>query len=222
MAKISGNLSSVHHASFERLHDITNNYNQATLLDKLIFWWQISNYTLEDGHTWFTRSITQIAEDSRLSGRSVGRYLKVFAEAGYIEKTTRLYKKKNLYIRVTEKLMSRIGGQVRLAANKAGEVAPSFIKKEDTIHTPCVFSKHVGVTGHANLAVSIYKEQDCNLNNTTVREPCSVTFGDNGFEDHNPTPETRLEEPVVEPPRATEPIKQRLFCKFNPTSGFFG
>ncbi len=86
MAKISGNLSSVHHASFERLHDITNNYNQATLLDKLIFWWQISNYTLEDGRTWFTRSITQIAEDSRLSERSVTRYLKIFADAGYIDK----------------------------------------------------------------------------------------------------------------------------------------
>tara|TARA_R110002126_G_scaffold247974_1_gene390837 strand:- start:13539 stop:14774 length:1236 start_codon:yes stop_codon:yes gene_type:complete len=206
MAKIPGNLSSVHHASFERLHDITNNYNQATLLDKLIFWWQISNYTLEDGHTWFTRSISQIAEDSRLSERSVTRYLKMFAEAGYIEKTTRLYKKKNLYIRVTEKLMSRIGGQVQLAANKAVERAPSFIKKEDTTHTPCVFSEHVGVTGNANLAVSIYKEQDCNTStNNTVREACSVTFGDNGFVEHNPTPESCVEEPGVEIPKATNP-----------------
>ena len=212
----SKNLSSVHHASFERLHDITNSYNQATLLDKLIFWWQISNYTLEDGRTWFTRSIAQIAEDSRLSERSVTRYLKLFAEAGYIEKTTRLYKKKNLYIRVTEKLMTLIGGQVRLAASKAGESAPAPAQTIDTTSTPCILSEHVGVTGHANLAFSIYKEQDCNLNNNTVSEPCSVTFGDNGFEDHNPTPETRLEEPVFEAPIAkpvaTEPSKYPTYA----------
>lgn len=226
MAKIPGNLSSVHHASFERLHDITSNYNQATLLDKLIFWWQISNYTLEDGHTWFTRSISQIAEDARLSERSVTRYLKIFSDAGYIEKTTRLYKKKNLYIRVTEKLMLLIGGQVRLAANTAGKGEASSIIESDTTHTPCVFSEHVGVTGHANLAVSIYKEQDCNTStNNTVREACSVTFGDNGFEEHNPTPETCVEEPVIETPEATEPsnyptyaVEQRIGERLSETT----
>ncbi|MDF1684514.1 MAG: hypothetical protein P1U36_07620 [Legionellaceae bacterium] len=199
-----GNICSIHHRKFDSLFNLTGNYNQATLLDKLIFWWKISTYTLEDGHTWFTRSITQIAEDARLSERSVTRYLKIFAEAGYIEKTTRLYKKKNLYIRVTEKLMSLIGGQVRLAANTAGDGEASSIKKSGTTHTPCVFSKHVGVTGHANLAVSIYKEQDCNTStNNTVREACSITFGDNGFEEHNPTQETCVEEPVVETSEAT-------------------
>jgi DNA-binding Lrp family transcriptional regulator len=198
MAKIRGNLSSVHHASFERLHDITNNYNQATLLDKLIFWWQISTYTLEDGHTWFTRSITQIAEDARLSERSVGRYLKVFAEAGYIEKTTRLYKKKNLYIRVTEKLLSLVGAEAKPTGPKVGESTSSFIKKSDQPDASCVFSEHVGMTGSANLAVSIYKEKDCNTSsNNTVSEPCSVNFGDKNLEDHNPTLEEQLDKPVV-------------------------
>lgn len=180
MAKISVNLSSVHHASFNRLHELTNNYNQATLLDKLIFWWQISNYTLEDGHTWFTRSITQIAEDARLSERSVTRYLKVFSEAGYIEKTTRLYKKKNLYIRVTEKLLSLVGAEAKPAGCKAGENTPAFVNNKENVGTSCVFSEHVGVPGHANLAVSIYKEKDCNTStNNTVSEPSSVISGDN-------------------------------------------
>ncbi len=207
------NICSIHHSKFDTLFNLTGNYNQATLLDKLIFWWQISNYTLEDGRTWFTRSITQIAEDSRLSERSVTRYLKIFTDAGYIDKTTRLYKKKNLYIRVTEKLISLIGGQAHLAGNQAGDSTPSLINKSDITQTQCAFSEQIGVTGHANLAVSIYKEKDCNTStNNTVRELCSVTFGDNGFEEHAPTPETCVEEPVVETPKATEPAKYPVYA----------
>ncbi len=180
MGKISENLSSVHHASFGRLHDITNNYNQATLLDKLIFWWQISNYTLEDGHKWFTRSITQIAEESRLSKRSVERYLKTFEANGYIEKTTRLYRKKNLYIRVTDKLLSLIGGQDMNQIPRVGKGVGNTAQEKLISNTPCFFTEHNGVTGSANLAVSIYKEQDCNiLNNNTVSETDTVSFEDN-------------------------------------------
>jgi hypothetical protein len=200
------NICSIHHSKFDTLFNLTGNYNQATLLDKLIFWWQISTYTLDDDNIWFTRSITQIAEDSRISERSVARYLKLFSEAGYIEKTTRLFKKKNLYIRVTDKLMSLIGGQAKPAGNMAGQGEPTVAQAIESTNTPCVFSEHVGVTGPANLAVSIYKEKDCNTStNNTVSEPCSVTFGDNGFEEHHPTPETRVEEPVIATPETTKP-----------------
>jgi DNA-binding Lrp family transcriptional regulator len=202
------NLSSVHHASFNRLHDITNNYNQATLLDKLIFWWQISNYTLDDGHTWFTRSISQIAEDARLSERSVTRYLKFFSDAGYIEKTTRLYKKKNLYIRITDKLLLLLGGQGVHQARGAGEPVCNPTQKTITPLTPCIFSEHVGVTGQANLAVSIYKEQDCNiLNNNTVSETGTVNFEDNSLEtlETNEVPgEASCTEPAKYPSYAIE------------------
>jgi len=142
MAKIPVNLSSVHHASFERLHDITSNYNQAMLLDKLMFWWQISTYTLDDGNIWFTRSVEQIAQESRLSVRTVGRYLKPFADAGYIEKCNRLHKKKNLYIRVANKLLLLVGAKP--AQPKAGESTPFVTKEPSTPNTPCLFSEHVG------------------------------------------------------------------------------
>jgi hypothetical protein len=206
MAKIPGNLSSVHHASFERLHDITSNYNQAMLLDKLMFWWQISTYTLDDGNIWFTRSVEQIAQESRLSVRTVGRYLKAFTDAGYIEKVNRLHKKKNLYIRMTEKLLFLIGDKKGTTPRKAEEAATNSPALTTPEAQACVFSGHVGRTGSANLAVSLYKGKDSNTStNNTVRETCSVTFGDNGFEEHNPTPETCVEEPVVETPKATEP-----------------
>lgn len=202
----SANLSSVHHASFGRLHEITSNYNQATLLDKLIFWWQISNYTLEDGNKWFTRSITQIAEDSRLSKRSVERYLKVFEANGYIEKTTRLYRKKNLYIRVTNKLLSLIGGQDVNQVPSVGKGESKAAQEKHTSSTPCLFTEHNGVTGHANLAVSIYKEKDCNiLNNNTVNETDTVSFEDNPLQ----TPETKE---VLTETSSTEPAKYPTYA----------
>ncbi len=206
------NLSSVHHASFERLHDLTNNYNQAMLLDKLVYWWQISTYTLDDGNIWFTRSVGQIAAESRLSVRTVGRYLKAFTDAGYIEKVNRLHKKKNLYIRVTDKLLFLIGDKKETTPYGAGNKSENQPVSQSSTVAPCVFSEHVGRTGSANLAESIYKEKDYNLNNTTVREPCSVTFGDNGFEEHHPTPETCVEESVIETPKAIEPPKYPTYA----------
>ena len=212
-AKKQIRLSSINHNRFERLHDITSNYNQATLLDKLIFWWQISNYTLDDGNIWFTRSVEQIAQESRLSVRTVGRYLKIFTDAGYIDKVNRLHKKKNLYIRVTEKLLFLIGEKKGTTPHVAGETTIKGLTTTTPTASACVFSEHVGRTGSANLAVSIYKEKDCNTStNNTVRELCSVTFGDNGFEEHAPTPETCVEEPVVETPKATEPAKYPVYA----------
>ena len=79
------------------------------MLDKLIYWWQISKYTLDDGHIWFTRSIEQIANDSQISKRSVERYLSEFEKNGLIYKINRLFMKKHLYIRITDKLLAIIG-----------------------------------------------------------------------------------------------------------------
>jgi hypothetical protein len=199
------NLSSVHHASFGRLHELTNNYNQATLLDKLIFWWQISTYTLDDDNIWFTRSVDQIAEESRLSVRTVGRYLKAFTDAGYIEKVNRLHKKKHLYIRVTEKLLFLIGDKRGVTPGKAAKSNLAAIAP--TAQT-CAFSEHDGRTDSANLAVSIYKEKDCNTsNNNTVSPPCSVTSGDNSLE--NPKP-AQMNAPT--PSMTEEPSKYPVYA----------
>jgi len=242
MAKISDNLSSVHHASFERLQDITSNYNQAILLDKLIFWWQISMYTLDDGNIWFTRSVEQIAQESRLSVRSVGRYLKAFTDAGYIQKVNRLHKKKNLYIRVTEKLLFLIGDKKGVTPRGAGENLINQPETQTSSAPTCVFSEHVGRTGSANLAESIYKEKDCNTStNNTVSEPCSVISGDNCLntpvqqepqDDNEPlqsltTNNTNLEAqtttapettPATEPKYPVYPIEQQIGERLDETT----
>lgn len=161
-------LSAINHHQFDRLHNITNNYNKATLLDKLIFWWQISTYTLEDGNIWFTRSITRISEDSKISKRSVERYLQEFQQLGLIEKINVLFKKKNLYIRITDKLL-------RLLGEPTESIDITYIKND--IHhidetSSSLFLNQVGANDSANLTDSIYKEEDNNqINNNTVSTP---------------------------------------------------
>ena len=122
------NLSAVFHERFSKLHEVTSNYNQATLLDKLIYWWQISKYTLDDGHIWFTRSIDQIANDSQISKRSVERYLSEFEKNGLIYKVNRLFMKKHLYIRITDKLLAIIceTSNLNKGLSPKNEVAPAL------------------------------------------------------------------------------------------------
>lgn len=188
--KSSCKLSSINHNQFDRLHNITNNYNKATLLDKLIFWWQISTYTLEDGNIWFTRSITRISEDSRISKRSVERYLQEFQNLGLIEKINILFKKKNLYIRITDKLL-------QLLANTTENTLITHIKNEaHNINetSSSLFLNQVGANDSANLTDSIYKEKDNNLNiNNTVSMPNIV----NNISKNNPNyPSYKIEENI--------------------------
>ena len=192
------NLSSIHHANFTRLYDMTNNYNKATLLDKLIYWWQISTYTLDDDQIWFTRSIEQMANDSKLSRRSVERYLQEFEANGLILKVSRLLMKKHLYIRISDQLLSLLGVKSTPTKNNTSDVEPYIKKnvslsmagvktdnhdavivlKQDNIqetttppaesYTSCFIIKQFGVIDSAKLAVSIYKDKDSNTNNNST------------------------------------------------------
>lgn len=193
------NLSSINHINFSRLHELTNNYNKATLLDKLIFWWQISTYTLDDGQIWFTRCLNQITEESKISKRSVERYLHDFAVAGFIEKTYKLYKKKHLYIRITEKLLVLLGIRTDFKTPNLTERPNKSEVNQQKSHSDSLFLKHFGDTDSANLAVSIYKDQDSNsVINNTVSQPCIV---DNLKTAHQSTPGTAF--PIY-------PIEQKI------------
>ena len=155
-----GNFCSIHHFKFDRLYELTNNYNKATLLDKLIYWWQISKYTLNDNKIWFTKTIRQIASDSKISTRSVSRYLEEFETQGLIERTNKLFIKKHLYIRITDKLLSFITNKDQ------NEFARPSMKK-DQEHTELnkkrLFLAQNGTIDNATMAVSIYKDQDNKL-----------------------------------------------------------
>lgn len=102
------NLSAINFKQLDVLIEETNNIKTAYLLDKFIFWWQYSQYTLE-GHQgiWFTRRIQRIADDTRLTRRTVERYLAKLETIGFIK---RAYNQSNLlYIQITDKLLTLIG-----------------------------------------------------------------------------------------------------------------
>jgi len=174
------NLSSINHNNFSKLHELTNSYNKATLLDKLIYWWQISTFTLPNNpHIWFTRSRERIAEESKLSLRTIDRYLNEFTTEGLIEKTNKLFIKKNLYIRITDKLLLALGLSSQDVGSTFKNISPTQttyeITKELSIQEmECKKTTQHGSIDTAMLAVPIYKEQDNNLTNSTVRQDDNV------------------------------------------------
>ncbi|WP_290863038.1 MarR family transcriptional regulator, partial [Flavobacterium sp.] len=112
-----GNFCSIFHAHFDKLVSLTNSHKKAVFLDKCLFWWQISKYTLGDEKIWFTRKLSEIAKELSISERSVSRYLDEFEKNGFIERICKLSASnknnnftvtKRLYIHVTPKLLNYI------------------------------------------------------------------------------------------------------------------
>lgn len=147
------NLCSIYHAHFDKLFELTKSHNKAVFLDKCIFWWQISTYTLSDNQIWFTRKLPEISLELCLSERTINRYLTEFEELGLIERKCKLSASsknneftvtKRLYIRVTEKLLNLLSGKSISTSKKI----TSF------------FSEQNVVIEKDNLSESIYKENN--------------------------------------------------------------
>lgn len=215
------NLCSINHNNFEKLYELTNNYNKATLLDKCIYWWQISTFTLPNStHIWFTRSRERIAAESKLSLRSIDRYLNEFVKEGFIEKTNKLFVKKHLYIRVTNKLLQLIGltekGIITQSKTPQISITPLIPQQEDTNQQQnCINLTQDGEIDFANLAVSIYKDQDNKINNSTVSDDNIVNNLENKKQTNKPStryPQYPIEKIIGEQltPQFTNYIKGTL------------
>lgn len=168
-----GNLCSIYHAHFDKLVTLTNSHNKAVFLDKCLFWWQISKYTLGDEKIWFTRSIENIANELTLSISTINRYLNEFRKKGLIETKNKLLNKKHLYIRITDKLL------LLISQNKGNTPVVNNIEDitDDKKENPkCIFLAQHDIIENLNLNVSIYKDKDINIlvNNNTVSQPLAV------------------------------------------------
>jgi len=167
------NISSIFHKRFEKLHELTQNYNKAVFLDKCLFWFQISKYTLDDDKIWFTRSISDMAKELNLSERSINRFLKEFSEKGYIKTTIKLFMKKRLYIQITDKLLQLI----ECTTPTVTDNAPIKNQPTNTDKSPgSIFLEQDGVINNDNKSQSIYKDKDINKHivNNTVSQPQAV------------------------------------------------
>lgn len=194
-----GNFCSIFHNNYERLLALTNNHNKAVFLDKCIFWWQISNYRLNDNKIWFTRKLSDIAKDLLISERSVSRYLEQLEEQGLVERTCKLSASnknnqfkvsKKLYIRITEKLINLL------------QLNPISTSKESKA-CDSSFYKQGGEIENDNLSVSIYKDNNHNNNNIVSHEDIVNNFQNNSNQPLKPqtkpltTPQIYPIEPVI-------------------------
>lgn len=205
-----GNLCSIFHADFDRLVSLTGSHNKAFFLDKCVFWWQISTYTLGDNKIWFTRKLSDIARDTCLSERTVSRYLEAFEKSGLIERISKLSSSnregrfsvtKKLYIRVTEKLLNLLS------------ISDVSLKKNTAPEDKCSFLAHDGEIDNDNLASSSYKDKDYNLVvNSTVS---NASFVDNEQNHKNSEPQKSVNascfpvEPMIGE-RITERLKNYI------------
>lgn len=201
-----GNLCSIYHAHFDKLVALTNSHNKAVFLDKCIFWWQISTYTLGDDKIWFTRKLSEIAKELSISERSISRYLEEFAEKGLLERTCKLSASnkndhfsvtKRLYIRVTDKLLNLL----QVNSSDKDESLKSQQK--------CSFSNQHGEIDKDNLASSIYKDKDHNqINNNTVSHAGIV----NNFEKPIETPTSKSNQSQIN----TYPVEVEIGERITP------
>jgi DNA-binding Lrp family transcriptional regulator len=201
-----GNACAIFHKQFDLIYQLTNNYQQAVFLDKCIYWWQISKYTLGKNKIFFTRPYEQMATEARISESSVNRYLKDFEEKGYIEKITKLsacnkgeFKViKRTYIHISEKLLSILNIPL-----KEGQGS----KPNDS-----VFLEQPDIIDNVTVTESIYKVKDHNQdNNNTVRQGGIVNNSETPTisQSNKPSPHTYPIEPIIGE-RITERLKNYI------------
>jgi len=203
-----GNYCSIYHNDFNKLVSLTGSHNKAVFLDKCIYWWQISKYTLGDSKIWFTRKVSDMAKELCISERTVARYLNDFEENGLLDRTCRLSSSnknnqftvtKKLYIRITEKLLAVLPDKTKIPYQPSTTRESSFLDQNVSI------DKDIK-------SEFIYKEKDNNvIINNTVSEPCSV----NNFQkqQQNIKPTTSSNQYSIEPligERITDRLKNYI------------
>lgn len=166
-----GNYCSIYHNDFNKLVSLAGSHNKAVFLDKCIYWWQISKYTLGDSKIWFTRKVSNMAKELCISERTVARYLNDFEKNGLLDRTCRLSSSnknnqftvtKKLYIRITEKLLAVLPDKTNTQHQSSTTRKSSFLDQNVSIDKD-IKSEY------------IYKEKNNNvIINNTVSEPCSV------------------------------------------------
>ncbi|STX81550.1 Uncharacterised protein [Legionella busanensis] len=172
-----GNVCSIFHAHFDKLVELTNSHKKAIFLDKCLYWWQLSTYTLGDNQIWFTRNLAGMASELSLSERTVSRYLHDLVTQGFLERRCKLSASnkegfkvsKRLYIRVTEKLLHILQTKVLKSKEKKHD-------ENANDDNNCSFLAQNGEIEKVTLAESINKDLDYNnLVNNTVSQ---ILFGD--------------------------------------------
>jgi len=159
------NLAAINEQRFRCLFELTQNNNKARFLSQCLYRWQNSTYSLNDKKKWFTRPLPQLAKDSGISERSASRYLSEFVKLGFIEKRNKLFIKKHLYIRITDKLLSLIEFDKEQSVSINKNIPEASVTPRETLDLA-----NPGVISSDKSADSIYKENNIICNSTVSHE----------------------------------------------------
>ena len=109
---LNNNYSAIHYEEFQPLLDITGNTRKALLLDKVVYWFKVSRFTLPrsgSNDIWFTRTYAQMHQETKIPISTLKSYMKEFVDKGLIE---RVQKKVGIavraYFRATEQLLNKL------------------------------------------------------------------------------------------------------------------
>lgn len=108
--------TAIHYSQFEPLLNLTNNYKKAAFLDKIIYWYKTSTWTLPGSDTtevWFTRTYEAMSKELKTPTSTLKGYMKEFTEAGYIERVRKKFHNNvHAFFRVTPNLFRLLGTTV--------------------------------------------------------------------------------------------------------------
>ena len=195
-------LSAINYEQLKKLESLTQNHLQAKLLDRFVYWWQFSRYSLNDKQKWFTRSVKDMAEQTGISVRSIARYMNLFEKAGLIERRCVLFKKKNLYIRITEKLL-------RLLGKEPKQTSLDTVKSEQNLNN----LPNEGSNNNAPVAVSYIRcKEQIIKTNSTVSQNGSVNNSDELTK--NPSIQANTEKKEDSEYKIEKDIGERLTSRF--------
>ncbi|MBN9231808.1 MAG: hypothetical protein J0I93_13295 [Legionella sp.] len=177
-----GSLCSIFHARFKHLMRIIPSARKAQLMDYLLLGWQGSVYRLRDStHVWFMKPYKDIVADTGIPQSSLERYIREFAQAGFIERRQALYSrtsasgafevKKGTYIALTAKFLSLI--------QAVPEEQPATVEQKMPPEDCAFFNPNEG-TGALNLRESNIRDLYSSVSNTITLKSTGPV-GDNSL-----------------------------------------
>ena len=159
--------SAIHYGEFKPLIEIAGNPRKALFLDKILFWFKKSRFTLPRSNSndiWFTRTYEQMHQETNIPISTLKTYMKEFTDRGLIE---RVQKKVGIavraYFRATEQLLTHIKiGQGNTQKSKG--IRQSSTQEKKNFEQNCTIK-------NTKTILSINKDQNINIvNNITCSQ----------------------------------------------------
>lgn len=155
--------TAIHYEQFKRLLELAGNDAKARFLDKIVYWFKTSTFTLPrsgSSEIWFTRTYEQMHADTNIPISTLKMYMKEFVQKGYVErKQKKMGISVRAYFRITKRLTSLLPANEQSFNNQ-----PTAEKKLSQGHT----SKNTT----SRLPITKDKDVKKDINTITALQAC--------------------------------------------------